>query len=62
MKAWVARQEEDGLWHIHCTQCMIDGRVRSGWCMGKYTDRVAALSNAAAHMRSRHGVTLGPEW
>lgn len=52
MKAGVFRQEEDGLWHIHCLECALRGAI--AWCVGKYSDREAALSNAAAHMRSEH--------
>lgn len=53
MRAAVFRQEEDGLWHIHCPECVMQGST--DWCAGKYSDREAALSNGAAHMRSKHG-------
>jgi hypothetical protein len=54
MKADVFREEEDGLWHIHCGDCALKRTPRVNWCVGKYSDRQAALSNAAAHMRSKH--------
>lgn len=51
MNAGVFQQEEDGLWHIHCPTCALEGR---NWCAGKYSDRIAAMSNAAFHVRSQH--------
>lgn len=56
-KAWVTRQK-DGLWHIHCTEC-IRARYRH-WCAGKYSNHEAAMSNAAAHMRGEHGRAAQP--
>lgn len=52
MKASVFTDEEDGLWHIHCGECAV---AHKNWCAGKYSDREAALSNAASHMRVWHG-------
>jgi uncharacterized membrane protein len=57
MNAFVARFE-DGMWHIHCPECVLN---KQDVCAGKYSDRVAALSNASAHMRSEHK-GCGEQW
>jgi hypothetical protein len=46
----------NGGWRVECPRCVpVEGFV------GLYTSREAAMSNGAAHMRSKHGV-IGETW